>query len=141
MNLAVTPVKFNNYSATQNCKNNSQQNFGTLQVKLTPLKEEMGKLITPARKRDIVIDKFSYYFEKTVEKLGLRSERLEKDGYLLDFIPEYPHSTKMTAFLKDKTGNVVQNEGIPVMTKIRSGMEEQVGEEFAYQLKDINLLG
>ncbi len=141
MNLAVTPVKFNNYSATQNCKNNSQQNFGALQVKLSQLKEEAGSLIIPTRKRDIVLDIFSYHFEKTVEKLGLKSEKLERDGYVLDFIPEFPHSTKMTAFLKDKTGNIVQNEGIPVYTKIRSGMEEQVGEEFAHQLKDINLLG
>ncbi len=143
MNLAVTPVKFNNYSATQNCKrNNSQQNFEALPVKLTPLKEEIGKLITPARKRDMVIDRFQYHFEKTVEKLGLKSEKLEKEGYILDFIPEYPNSSKMTAFLKDKKGNIVQDkEGIPVMTKVRSGLEESVGEEFAHQLDNIDLLG
>lgn len=141
MNLAVTPVKFNNYSATQNCKNNSQQNFGALQLKLSKLKEEAGSLVTPTRKRDIILDIFSYHFENTVKKLGLKSEKLEKDGYILDFIPDFPHSSKMTAFLKDNTGNIVQHEGRPVYTKIRSGMEESVAEDFAYQLNDINLLG
>lgn len=142
MNLAVTPVKFNNYSATQNCKNNSQQNFEGLTAKLlrhsTESKAEMLNSNT-VKHRDMIIDRTMHALEEVAKKIGLNTEKLEQRGLTLDFIPEERYSTRMTAFLKDKSGNVVQNEGRPIYAKVKRGNELDQGENLAYDIKGLNL--
>ncbi len=125
MNLAVTPVKFNNYSATQNCKNNnSQQNFEGIQARLLRHSSEKASDMINTRTvthRDMIIDRVLYSLEETAKKIGLNTDKLEKKGITIDFIPEESFSTRMTAFVKDKEGNVVQNEGNTLFARVKHG--------------------
>lgn len=142
MNLSITPVKFNNYSATQNCKNNSQQNFEGLPAQLLRHSSETAEEVlntNTVRHRDMIIDRVMSKLEETARAIGLDTEKLEQRGLMLDFIPEERYSTRMTAFLKDKDGNVVQNEGRPIFAKVKRGTELDQGENLAYDIKGLNL--
>lgn len=143
MNLSITPVNFNNYSAAQNCKNNnSQQNFEGLTARLLRHSSETPKEIINTKTvqhRDMIIDRVMARLEETAKLIGLNTEKLEQRGLILDFIPEERYSTRMTAFLKDKSGNVVQNEGRPIYAKVKRGNELDQGENLAYDIKGLNL--
>ena len=144
MNLAVTPVKFNNYSATQNCKNNnSQQNFEGMTAKLlTHVKENPEAMLNTStvKHRDMIIDRTMHALEEVAKKIGLNTDKLEQRGMTLDFHPEECYSTRMTAFLKDKDGKCVTNEaGCPIFAKVKRGTELDQGENLAYDIKGLNL--
>lgn len=143
MNLAVTPVKFNNYSATQNCKkNNSQQNFEAIPAKLfTHSSESAEAMLNTAtvRQRDILIDRFLGALELTAKEIGFDTEKLAKKGYMLEFHPEDPYSTRMTAFLT-KDGSTIRNSsGCPIFGRVKRGTELAQGENFAHDINGLNL--
>lgn len=142
MNLSITPVNFNNYSATQNCKrnNNQTQNFEALRIRVFSHPEEGSDLLNARRKRDMLADRFTARFEEIAEKIGVNTNKMDEQGYSLEFIPKFAFSSKMSAILKNKDQNIVQgSDRLPLMVDVKRGYEFERAEEFAYMLKDAKL--
>ncbi|MCM1009746.1 MAG: hypothetical protein NC390_02550 [Fusobacterium sp.] len=143
MNLAVTPVKFNNYSATQNCKkNNSQQNFEAIPAKLLTHASESAEAMlntSTVRKRDMLIDGFLAALEHTAKEIGFDTEKLATKGYMLEFRPNATYSTSMTAFLTKDGSTIRNNKSCPVFARVQNGKELIQGQKFAHDMKGLNL--
>lgn len=142
MTLTITPVKFNNYSATQNYRknNNQNQNFEGLPVRVFCHPEEGRDILNSVRKRDIIVDRFTAKLEEVAQQIGINTNKMDEQGYSVEFIPKFAFSSKMSAILKNKEQNIVQcSDRAPLMIDIRRGTELNQAEEFAYMLKDAHL--
>ena len=112
MNLSITPVNFNNYSAAQNSKNQSQ-NFGAIQARVFRHPEDGKDILYAFRKRDMVVDKF---------------------------LVKFAFSSKMSAMLKNKSQNFVPGKDrLPIMVDLKRGNELSQAEELAYVIQGANL--
>lgn len=142
MNLSITPVNVrNNYSATPNCKrnNNQAQNFEGLQARVFRHPEDGKDILKVFEKRDKVVDRFMCKLEEVAQQLGVNTNKMEEQGYSVEFVPKFAFSSKMSAILKNKDQNIVQGKDhLPVMTNIHRGNEFEKAEEFANILKDEN---
>jgi len=138
MNLSITPINFNNYSTTQNCRRNNQtQNFESLRVRVFRHPEEGKDILNTIRKRDMVVDRFTAKFEEIAEKIGVNTNKMDEQGYSVEFIPKFAFSSKMSAILKNKEQNIVQGtDRLPLMIDLKRGNEFDQAEEFAHMIKD-----
>lgn len=139
MNLSITPVNFNNYSAAQNSKNQSQ-NFGAIQARVFRHPEDGKDILYAFRKRDMVVDKFLAKFEEVAESLGINTDKMTEQGYSLEFVPKFAFSSKMSAMLKNKSQNFVPGKDrLPIMVDLKRGNELSQAEELAYVIQGANL--
>ncbi len=139
MNLSITPVNFNNYSAAKNCNNQSQK-FEGLQARVFRHPEDGRDILNAIRKRDMVVDRFLAKFEEVAETLGVNTDKMDQQGYSLEFVPKFAFSSKMSAMLKNKSQNFVEGrDRLPIMVDLKRGNELEQAEELAYVIKGANL--
>lgn len=150
MNLSITPVNFNNYSATRNCRNNNQsQNFEALPVTVFRHPAETRDVLKAFEKRDKVIDVFTGVLEEAAKRLGINTDKLAEEGFSLVAIPKFRHSSKMRVELVDKNCDVVtfSRHNQPVSANISDatlngipyGLAHSEAENFAYMLRNARL--
>lgn len=150
MNLSITPVNFNNYSAARNCRNNNQsQNFEALPVTVFRHPAETGDVLRAFEKRDKVIDVFTGVLEEAAKRLGINTDKMAEEGFSLVAIPKFRHSSKMRVDLVDKHHDVVtfSRHNKPITANISSaslngnpyGLASSEAEDFAYMLKRARL--
>ena len=130
MNLTITPV------GVQSHKNN-QQNFGIKMAQMRHIDETLPIPTFVRQKRDIVMDIFESHANKIAKETGVNLKALDEKNMTLDFIPKYPNSSKMTAFLKDKNGEVVQNQGYPVFVDVKRDTSEIGARNFVKQVGEL----
>ncbi len=140
MNLTIAPVNMkNNYNQNNIKNNNAQQDFG-IKIKLRKPRGEGYGMASVERKRDITVDVFMAKMNEITTKKGLVTKILD-EKYMIDFVPEFALSSKMTGYLKTKRGRMVQDKGFPIMVKTRRGHEEASAQEFVNKLEAKNLFG
>lgn len=151
MNLSISPISFNNYSATQNYRrnNNQTQNFQALPITVFQHPAESRDVIKAFEKRDKVVDVFSGVFEEISKRIGIDTNKMAENGFSLEFIPKFRSSSKMRVSLVDKKHDIVTcgRHQKPITTNISAtpfmdepyGIARQEAENLAYMIKAAKL--
>lgn len=137
MNLAITPINFNNqYSGTQNCRksNNQNQNFGALKIKFNNTTGTNVPRIT-----DEILDTFSGHFEAFAKRIGVDTDLFTKRGLYLNIFTDSRDEGALTGILNNMKNEPVCRHGHVLDCRIIDGAEQKTAEKFATKLKDINL--
>lgn len=88
----------------------------------------------------MVVDRFLAKFEEVAETLGVNTDKMDQQGYSLEFVPKFAFSSKMSAMLKNKSQNFVEGrDRLPIMVDLKRGNELEQAEELAYVIKGANL--
>ena len=142
MNLSITPVQFNKpYTTSCNCKRKSQQSFQALPVEIRRLPGEKELPLNVLSKRDKAVDAFTGVVEAVASRLGINTQKLEKEGYSVEFMPKFKFSSKMKASLKNKQQEVVlTTTQKPIVVDMSRDDASHPAKQFVHLLSDANLI-